>query len=350
MKKALLGLLLLLPGFITSAQGDQQVENLIKEGIELHDKGDYEGAIKKYDAALKIDKHNFDANYEKGYSLYTMGKIKECASLSKDMIKEFAGNPALHLVYMQYGSSLDDLGKSKEAIDAYDEGIKIFPDEYLLHFNRALTLQKMEKTEDALLGYQSALSLKALHSSSNYYTGMLLHNSNKVAALMAYITFMAIEPQTKRSEDAFKRIEDIMNANIKKDGDKTVITLDASMFDKGKKKEDNNFSSVEMMLSLLTSSADTKGVDSIAKTPVDKLSYKLQMLISLLSTNLKDGKGFYWTHYAPFLIEMKEKDQVGTLAHLMYMQARDEDNNKWLESNEDKLEAFYDWLKAYQWK
>jgi hypothetical protein len=105
-----------------------------------------------------------------------------------------------------------------------------------------------------------------------------------------------------------------------------------------------------MMLSLMMSAADTKSVDSITKSPVEKLSFKIQMLINLLSTNQKDGKGFYWTHYAPFLIDMKEKDQVSTLAHLMYIQAKDEDNMKWLDDNEAKVEAFYDWVKAYQWK
>ena len=40
---------------------------------------------------------------------------------------------------------------------------------------------------------------------------------------------------------------------------------------------------------------------------------------------------------------------VETLAHLMYMKTGDEENMKWLEDNEAKLEAFYDWLKAYKW-
>ena len=43
------------------------------------------------------------------------------------------------------------------------------------------------------------------------------------------------------------------------------------------------------------------------------------------------------------------QEMVETLAHLMYMKTGDEENMKWLEDNEAKLEAFYDWLKAYKW-
>ena len=41
------------------AQNNEEADNLVKEGIDQHDKGNYEEALKKYDAALKLDKHNF---------------------------------------------------------------------------------------------------------------------------------------------------------------------------------------------------------------------------------------------------------------------------------------------------
>ena len=44
----------LFSSIICGAQTNEAVAKLVKEGIALHDKGDYEGAIAKYEAALVI--------------------------------------------------------------------------------------------------------------------------------------------------------------------------------------------------------------------------------------------------------------------------------------------------------
>jgi lipoprotein NlpI len=44
-------------------------EQLINEGVQLHDRGEFEAAIEKYDAVLKTEPANEAARYEKSYSL-----------------------------------------------------------------------------------------------------------------------------------------------------------------------------------------------------------------------------------------------------------------------------------------
>ncbi|MFN8291764.1 MAG: tetratricopeptide repeat protein [Chitinophagaceae bacterium] len=348
MQRLFLSFVILLSAVCARAQGNPEAQQLVNQGIELHDKGEYEAAIRKYDQAIKLDDNYFNAWYEKMYSLYEWGKKKECISIAKDVLKKFPDNPGLRHVYIQYGSSLDDIGKPEEAIEIYDKGISLYPDEYLLHFNKGLTLQRLEKNEEALLCYQQSLRLKPLHSSSNLYTGMLLQQTNKIPALLAYATFLAIEPRSGRSEDAFRRAENIMWGNIKKEGDKTTILMDASVLKAAKDKNgENDFVSVEMIFVL--SGASSKELDSLTKTPVGKLSFRLQMLINSLAESKKNKKGFYWEHYVPFFIEMKKKDMVETLANLMYLKTNGEEGMKWLEENEAKVDAFYDWVKSYRW-
>jgi tetratricopeptide (TPR) repeat protein len=350
MKTLLISLAFLIINSSLPAQETDVVKTLISEGIALHDKGDYAGAIKKYNAALDIDKSSFHALYEKSYTLFAMNDFKECAKISKELIKKYGDHPEAVLVYIQYGSALDESGKTKDAIEAYEEGIARFPNEYLLYFNKGLTEMKANKTEDAIKSYETAVQLKPLHSSSNYYMGALLQKVNKVPAVMAYMTFLAIEPQTKRSKDAYDRVVGILDANVKREGNNVTLFLDPSMFDRNKKKNDeNDFSSIEMLFSLLSATDNTKGIDSIAKTPADKLSLKLQMLINSLSEQKKDGKGFYWEHYVPFFVEMKDKNHVNTLAYLMLKHSNDDSIMEWLEKNEKDVTAFYDWIKIYKW-
>jgi tetratricopeptide (TPR) repeat protein len=351
MKQLYISALFLISSLLAKPQGNEDAVNLVREGITLHDRGEYDAAIAKYEAAIKLDKNLFDAWYEKIFSLFEAGKKKECISVCKDVLKKFPDNSGLRHVYVQYGSALDDNGKSKDALEVYDEGISKFPGEYLLHFNRALTLQRLGRESEALIGYQSALKLKPLHSSSNLYTGMILQQSNKIPALLAYATFLAIEPRTKRSEDAFHRVENIMGSNVKKEGNNTTITLDASTLLGGTndKNAENNFRSIELIFSLSSALDNNKSVDSIAQSPADKLSLKLQLLINSLAEKQKESKGFYWEHYVPFFADMKEKNHVGTLARLMYMQTGGDENTEWLEKNDKDIEAFYDWVKAYKW-
>ncbi|MBK8496689.1 MAG: tetratricopeptide repeat protein [Chitinophagaceae bacterium] len=45
------------------------ITDLVNKGIELHDKGDYEGAVGLYKKALKLNPGSAFANYENGFYL-----------------------------------------------------------------------------------------------------------------------------------------------------------------------------------------------------------------------------------------------------------------------------------------
>src|SRR6201996_4396692 len=65
--------LLVLP-FCAAAQDNSAVPDLIKQGVQLNDQGNYTGAIDKYSQALKLDPENVQANYEMAFSLLASGK------------------------------------------------------------------------------------------------------------------------------------------------------------------------------------------------------------------------------------------------------------------------------------
>jgi len=265
------------------------------------------------------------------------------------MLKEFTDHPQLSLVFMQLGSALDDINESGEALTVYDDGIRMFPGSYLLYFNKGLTMLKLNRAVEGLALFQKSASLRPLHSSSNYYLGLLLEKTNKIPALLAQMTFLAVEPRTARSKDGLKHFQDMMGGNVKKDGKNTTIMIDPSMLGDKKKNAEDDFSTIELIFTLSAAIDNNKGVDSVFTSEADKLSLKLQLLINALDEGQKDGKGFYWKHYVPFFVAMKAADQVGTLAHLILMQSADDSNKTWLETHEDELNKFYDWMKGYRW-
>ena len=327
-------------------QQNENVARLVKDGIALHDKGDYDAAIKKYDEALLLDKDDYDANYEKSLSCLYAKRYDECITISKYLIEKHASNDALPGVYANYGSALDDKGEGKAAIKIFDEGIQKFPAAYLIHYNKGLTWGRLEKWDEALNSFFNAMRIKPAHAGSLYYTSFSLDKTNKVAALISGLTFLVAEPEGKRAEAIYKHMDELFKsfAQKSKEGN-SVISINVGALDD--KKKENNFSMVQMMLALTSASSLADSVK--AKTEVEKLSLYLQMLSNALSEGKSGSKGIYWEIYAPFWAEMKKKELVSVYAHIASITSGDEENIKWINDNQDKLKEFYDWYNNYKW-
>ena len=347
MKQIILVSMFTIAGFCSNAQTNEAVLKLVKEGIALHDKGDYEGAISKYDVALVIDKDDYDANYEKSLSCLYAKRYDDCIAISKYLLEKHKGNADIKAVYSNCGSAYDDKGDAENAIAMFDKGLKLFPDFYLLHYNKGLTLARLKKWDEAMPCFNAAMKIKPTHAGSLYYSSLAMEKSNKVAAIISGLCFLAVEPEGDRAKNMYEYLFELFNSFAKKEGEKNT-TIFISADDLGDKKKENNFSMVNMMLGLTIASSLTDSVK--ATTDVAKLSLYMQMMASSLSTGQKDGKGIYWKTYAPFLIEMKEKDQMDAFAHIASITSGNDENIKWINDNQDKLQSFYKWMQGYEWK
>ncbi len=348
MKRNLLAVLLCLMALPVFSQND--IPRLMKEGVALHDEGKFDEAIRKYDSVLAIDANYYDAMFEKSYTL-TMNKgYDECIVLCKRMLAMDPKNTNTRGVYVNWGTALDDKGDPEEAIKVYTEGIGKFPDYYLLHFNKGVTLMLSKKNEEAMLCYQDALKLKPLHASSHQFSGRIMASSNRIASILSFFSFLVIEPQGDRAKQNYQDLTKLVLQGISttNDGKNVNINIDASVLDKSKKKTDDNFASAELLFSMSSAlDNDEKFKDENAGA---RLFRKMESLVSMLKEQKSGGSGFYWKFYVPFFIEMKDKDQLETACYLATVNADDAAVMKWLGDNKEKIEGFYGWLKEYKWK
>ena len=98
------------------AQNREEAEKLVNEGIPYHDKGDYEGAITRYDKALALDKDNLLALTEKAMSLLSAQKYDESIQNCQKAIESHKVEKILITVYVTYGNALDGLKKTDKSI------------------------------------------------------------------------------------------------------------------------------------------------------------------------------------------------------------------------------------------
>lgn len=352
MKKSIL--LLVFPLLFNTLFGQQkeEAEKLVSEGIAYHDKGDYEGAIKKYDQALHLDKDNLFALAEKAMSLFSLQKYDESIENCQKAIDKHQGDKALKGVYVTYGSAYDQLNNTDKSIEVYNEGIKLFPDFYLLPFNKGITLSSIEKYDEAILCFQKSASLNPKHASSHSAMARILYIQEKrIPALLAFSRFLTLEPLTKRAKDNLEVLQEITKANVEPTGKKSInIIIDPAVLDDintdGKVKE-NSFASTDLVLSMVAAMDYDK--KSKKKTEVELFIRKFETVCASIKETQDKNYGFYWEYYVPYFVEMQDKNLIETFAYIAFASSGYPDIDKWLLAHQKEIERFYEWSNNFAW-
>lgn len=352
MKNKILLLLFILLYHTSFGQQNEEIEKLIKEGVSLHDKGQYENAINKYDKVLELDKDNIIALAEKSFSLLSLKKYDESISTCLKAINKNPRDKNLKSVFVTCGNAYDGIKKTEKSIEMYDKGIEIFPDYYSLHFNKGITLSNNSKFDEAILSFQkSAISNPNHTSSQNAIARINELKKNRIPAILAYCRFLIVEPQTKRASENLVRLKNLMTKNVEKTGENAInLNIDSKILDdvsSKNKTQENNFSSTDMVLSLDTAlDYDAKNANN---TEIEQFIRKFSTVCSSLKETQKNNYGFYWDYYVPYFIEMQDKKLVETFAYISFSSSQDANINKWLENHEKDINRFYEWSNNYSW-
>jgi len=342
---------IILWGHIAFGQENGTLE-LLQEGVALHDKGEYEMAIKKYEEVLAIDSSNVLALYEMSYSQFALGNYDEAVVLSQKSIRMDPDPQLLKQIYTTYANALDRMGKSKTAIKVYDAAIEDFPEYYHLYFNKGITLFSLEKYREAKTCFQISMTLNPEHAGSHNAMGrLLLMEENNIPALMALCRFMVIEPEGSRAKGNLPFIEEIMTGNVERTGKNSVsISIDEKMLDdienSGDKEDD--FSSIEFLLTL-TAALDLDKKNK-KKSERQRFQEKFESVCDMMKESQGDNSGFLWEYYTPYFLVIREHDLTETLSYLVFASSEDKDVLKWLGSHRDELDTFYGWSNSYVWE
>jgi tetratricopeptide (TPR) repeat protein len=353
MKNPAVAIVLLFTINLSYGQNVAEAEKMVSRGISLHDQGEFENAISRYDSALRLDADNLSALAEKAMSSVMLQRYDDAIALCERALKVHPGHNGLQLVYVTYGNALDGAGKPDKAIKMYDQGIKKFPDYYQLRFNKGITLSGLKKYDEALESFQQSALLNPLHASSHHAIARLTAIQNlRIPSILAYCRFLAIEPQGKRAQENFHNLQTLMNSNVsetEKGGVTINVSPDMLAAGKGKgKRKENNFSTADLMLAM------SSGLDydqkNKTKSPVENFSRKVGGVFSVLAETRKDQYGFYWEYYAPYFIEMKNQNLTDTFSYLAFASADDPSVRTWLADHAAEVRKFFEWSKSFAWQ
>lgn len=333
------------------SQNKEGAEEIVSEGIYLHDKGNFSGALAKYDQALKMDANNYFAMAEKALTLHAMGRYQDAADLCSKALGIHGTEEDVSMTYITWGNSLDAAGKPESAIEVYEEAIIKYPENYLIYFNIAITHSGLKDYETALPYFHKSAMFKPDHASSHNAISRLLYGENTIPSFLALLRFFAIEPMGTRAELNLELLNEILYGNVQKTGKNTIsISLGGDFFKDSTENAEvkpNDFSALELAFTLgvaMTLSSDSKKTND-----AERLNSILESLCGMMETEKPKNSGFYWDYYVPYFLEMKKEGHMLAFSYLVYSASGEKAIKKWQEKNLSLVLKFYKWNDKFVW-
>ena len=130
---------------------------LLLAGVQLHEAGEYDEAIRIFQRVLDADPSNADARYEMAYSTFAKGDhLAAIEMLDKVVsIPETAPQGAWVLL----GSSHAMLGHWALAESVFRRGLAVRPQDPTLRFHLALSLSAQGRSEPAIDAFENCLRI-----------------------------------------------------------------------------------------------------------------------------------------------------------------------------------------------
>ncbi|RSK45994.1 toxin-antitoxin system YwqK family antitoxin [Hymenobacter perfusus] len=322
-------LLSLWAGVAATAYGQQQpatvptASRALQEGIALHDKGDFAGAIRQYLLVPSSDSGYVGIQGELALSYLQNKQYKEAAEASRRAI-------ALHMhdaqPYYVLAEAEENLKHEPETFRAYADGLKLMPYNQLLWFNQGVSYDALKKRPAALASWQRSLELAPMHPGTHYQLAWLaLEQGQTARALISLLTFLAIQPDSENSQQALILAENIA-ANTQeveeKEREKPFVPNDA-------------FQDLDL---LLTSKVALRK-DYTTKVKFDaNIVKQTQLLIEKFPAGGSSETDLWLRAYGPLVEALRRDDNLTAFTYLILYSADDKRASQWVKSNKSKVE------------
>lgn len=355
MKKIIITLLFFVSIFLSLQAQGVNVETLIKEGVELHDKGEYKEAVEKYKEALKADPKSVQAKYELALSYLELKDFRNASKLSTEVINSNHNGLGIG-AYAVKSEALAEMNQIDNAIVLLQDGLKKKGDAYLLHFNLALNYYKKRDLDKTFFHIRKAIDLDKTHSGAFLLNAYVLNDKGLwVQSLLSFQMFLLLEPDSRRSKNAFEEMLQIMRVKpvtekpversfiqqqlMRNQPDNVVLQSDVPPLTT---KEGINRNLVYNVIK--------STMDSLKNTPAQENLYTTfnlvnKAIIKVLSNENKSPKeGVFWTFYVPFFTEIAKSEYYDEYTRYISVSYFPE-SLEWWKTNTKEAENFINWFE-----
>jgi len=120
-------------------------------------KQDYKNADRCFDEAIKLNPVYVDALINRGFTLFYLDDLVGSIDSTENALKLLI--PRLALAYNNKGIAFGKQGKYDDAIECFNEAIRLKPDFAYAWYNKGLALEELGRRSEAEAAYQRAREL-----------------------------------------------------------------------------------------------------------------------------------------------------------------------------------------------
>jgi tetratricopeptide (TPR) repeat protein len=316
----------------------EKAKEMKNEAIKLMDNGQVDESLKILKEAKKLDPENLDYDYEMAFAHTLKHNYKEAIKILE---KNLDHKGVTDQVYQMIGNNYDYLGKSEKAIDAYDAGLKIFPNSGKLYLEKANVYLSKKEYNKAVPLYEKGIEVDPTFPSNYYRLALLYCNSKEpMWGLLYGELFLNLEHGTKRFFEVSKLLYDTYKEGIKINGDSMKVSFCQIVINAESLTDKNNIKfpfcmPFEQSLSVALIGVKTVDINSLNTIRTNFISAWTQFKHS--------------QNYPNVLYEYQE--QIRAAGHLeaynhYILAGADMDAFKeWAGANQDKFKNFMEWFR-----
>ncbi|MET4076125.1 tetratricopeptide repeat protein [Hymenobacter sp. UYCo722] len=296
---------------------------LIKEGVALHDKEDYPGAIAKYQAVTPGDSSYATAQSELAMSLEAAGKHAEAVAAAR---RALALHPFEPQTYNTLATAQESLKQIDEALATYAAGIKLFPYNQNLVYNQGVVQFQQNRPAEALASFQRSLELYPTHPNTHRLLAVLAAEQGQTSrALLGWLTYLVLANPGPTAHDVLVAAETLsQGAPVVEDKERIKPIAPNEAF-------------VELDQLIEGRVALQAGYASKVKFPASVVK-QTQLLVEKFPL---DGPAddFWVRTYGPMVAALRQNDHLTAFTYSILESADDKRAAQWVKGNKSKIDA-----------
>lgn len=184
------------------------VQQYLREGENLRQRRNSEGALAKYQEALKLDPQEFLGYYLSAVVMFddkkyeeALGFIEKALALNSEHIKS----------YMVKGQSLEKLNRQEEALTTYRAAVAIDP-AYEIGWDKiGVLLYNQKKYQEALDAYLHVLSINPQNVRVMEKIGQIYIDLNNPQEALVYLQKVVADPEGSKNARTWLRLAQVQN-------------------------------------------------------------------------------------------------------------------------------------------
>jgi tetratricopeptide (TPR) repeat protein len=178
-------------GLVASATlfaAQNTVDELVGQGVQFHEQGQYDEAIAKYKQAEKKAPKSALVKYEMAFSYHAKHEFDKALHYARAATKLDTKGIDENL-YSLIGTIYDEKGMPDSALAIYREGFKKTPNSSNIPYNATITYMRKNNADSAYAWIKRSINNTRVHEGSYYYAGFLASQLGKWPAFYAYTMY-----------------------------------------------------------------------------------------------------------------------------------------------------------------